>query len=140
MNGTYNMRVLFKAKDGGPESRVTGYWLLEWKRVCSIVLLRFDRGGREVYHTHAFAAWSWVLRGRLVEKFISSTDPLYQTKTLTASFKPVFTGRERLHQVTSTASPTWVLSFRGPWRNYWIEWDPETQVLTRLSHGRIPQK
>ena len=61
------MKFLFKAKDGGPESKVTGYWLIESKRWFSIALLRFDEGSREAFHTHAFNAISWVLWGELLE-------------------------------------------------------------------------
>ena len=41
------MKILNIAKDGGPESNVTGYWLVESKRFFSIVLLKFDKGSRE---------------------------------------------------------------------------------------------
>lgn len=53
------MKLLFKRKDGGQQSTVTGYWLIEWKNVFSIVLLKFEKGTREAYHTHAFNAFSW---------------------------------------------------------------------------------
>ena len=50
------MRLFFKSKDGGPDSSVTGYWLIESKKLFSIVLLKFDGRSREAYHTHAFNA------------------------------------------------------------------------------------
>jgi len=47
------MRLFQKAKDGGPESPVDGYFLIEIKSLFSIALLKFNNGGRENYHTHA---------------------------------------------------------------------------------------
>jgi hypothetical protein len=59
------MRFFHHGKDGGPESPVEGYWLFEIKWLCSIVLLKFNDGGREAYHSHAFNALSWLLKGDL---------------------------------------------------------------------------
>lgn len=127
------MKILFKAKDGGPESLVTGYWLFESKRLGSIVLLRFDQGSREAYHTHAFNALSWVLRGKLRE-VLHGTE---QEVNYTSSVKPILTPRARFHRVFGEARRTWVLSFRGPWVPYWREYLPSLNKYTRLSNGRV---
>lgn len=103
------MRLLFKGKDGGPESNVTGYWLIEAKGLFSFVLLRFDKGSREAYHSHAFNAWSWKL---------------------------VYTSRERMHKVYGMSDRTWVLSFRGPWADKWQEFFDKTRKFVTLTHGR----
>mgnify|MGYP001575993171 CR=1 FL=1 len=58
------MKLFYYGKDGGPESHVWGFWLIEAKSLFSIVLLRFENGTREAYHSHAFNSLSWVLRGR----------------------------------------------------------------------------
>lgn len=61
------MKFLYYGKNGGPESRVWGYFLIEIKSLFSIVLLRFENGSRDAYHTHAFHCFSWLLRGHLTE-------------------------------------------------------------------------
>ena len=58
------MKILSKGHDGGPNSGVTGFWIIELKWLFSIVILRFNRGTREAYHTHAFNAWTWWLKGK----------------------------------------------------------------------------
>ena len=58
------MKILWGDKDGGSESRVW-VWGLESKLFGSILLMCFRKGSREAYHTHAFNAISWVLRGWL---------------------------------------------------------------------------
>lgn len=57
---------LVKKKDGGPESPVDAYFLVELKGLFSIALLKFNKGCREAFHSHAFDAWTWFLSGDLV--------------------------------------------------------------------------
>lgn len=133
------MRWFFKGKDGGPESNVTGYWLVEAKNGLSIVLLRFDEGSREAYHDHAFNALSWVLKGHLTEFTRVAEfhdEDFVEWDDLLPSFKPVFTPRDRMHKVYGMAKRTWVLSFRGPWLIRWHEWLPELRKYVTLTHGR----
>lgn len=42
------MKLFKKMKDGGKESTVTGYWLIECKSLFSIVLLKFEGDSREM--------------------------------------------------------------------------------------------
>ena len=130
------MRLFFKGKDGGPESNVTGYWLIEWKAAFSIVLLRFDKGSREAYHSHAFNAISWVLKGLLHEYVLGEDGLIDRIDPLWASFLPYYTPRERMHKVYGIADKTWVLSFRGPWVAKWQEWFDKTGQTVTLTHGR----
>lgn len=125
------MKLFHKSKDGGPDSNVTGYWLIESKSLFSIVLLRFKKGSREAFHTHAFHAISWILKGKMREdtKFPDSTN------MLVPSILPLFTPRERLHKVTGIADDTWAVSFRGPWNEVWYEYFSEGRWDT-LTNGR----
>lgn len=122
-NGDPIFRLLWKAKDGGPDSNVTGYWLIECKRLFSIALLKFAPGSREAFHSHAFNALSWILRGKLREEVLIDGDfdlvGSYYVD-LPASFKPVYTPRDRTHRVYSEGT-TWAITFRGPWAKTWRE-------------------
>lgn len=124
------MRILAKMKDGGPESKVWGFWLIEIKSLFSIVLLKFEDGSREAYHNHAFNAISWILTGKLLERHLGDIPENY----LVPSFWPVVTKRNCFHKVTSIGT-TWAISFRGPWNNYWNEYTQENGVIT-LTNGR----
>jgi hypothetical protein len=125
------MKLFYKGKDGGKESKVHGYWLFESKKFGSIVLLRFDEGSREAHHTHAFNAISWVVKGELKEVLKDTGEEI----KLAASIKPVFTARERFHRVFGMAKHTWVLSFRGPWVPTWKEFLPKRGEIV-LTNGR----
>lgn len=122
------MKLFYKGKDGGADSNVFGYWLVEIKSLFSIALLRFENGTREAYHSHAFNCISWVLKGKLEEIHKDGTVEWH-----TPGLFPVITKRDTFHKVFSHGR-TWVLTFRGPWAKYWNEKIGE-DVIT-LTHGR----
>ncbi len=127
------MKFLSVSKDGGAESTVWAHWLFEIKGLCSIVLLRFEDGSRDAYHSHAFNSISWVLRGHLTER-VEAPWGLSEVNQYPASLSPVITRRETHHKVVSRGR-TWVLSFRGPWARTWTETLPSGETIT-LTHGR----
>lgn len=124
------MKIMQWGKDGGKESKVWGFWLLEIKWLFSIVLLRFDHGSREAYHSHAFNCISWIFKGGLYELHLDGKENWHRP-----GLKPVVTKRDTFHQVHSTGV-TWVLSFRGPWSKTWKEFIPATNEMKTLTHGR----
>ena len=126
------MKLFKKLKDGGPKSRVWGYFLIEWKSLFSIVLLHFRNGSREAFHSHAFNSVSWVLSGQLIETRIQNAEA--QRRAFLPSPIPVITTRDNLHKVVSIGN-TWVISFRGPWADQWQEIDEAGDLVT-LTDGR----
>lgn len=122
------MKILYHGKDGGYESTVFGFWLFEFKRLCSLVLLRFENGSREAYHSHAFSCFSWVLRGKLIENHLNGTTEIHKP-----SWRPFVTRRSTFHKVVSEGR-TWVLSVRGPWAKTWEEQVEDKRIL--LGDGR----
>jgi hypothetical protein len=130
------MKLLSRSKDGGAESHVWAYWLVELKHLGSVALLQFLPGSRDAFHSHAFSAVSWVLRGRLEEEVMerdSQRTLFYGTMVYTPSWRPIWTPRRRCHKVTSVGT-TWVLTFRGPWARTWKEYLPGLSTLG--FHGR----
>ena len=128
------MKLFKKMKDGGPHSTVTGYWLIEWKAVFSIVLLKFEGKSRETFHTHAFNCISWLISGSLTECFKDLSIPL---KHYSPSVIPFLTKRTDFHKVDSNGT-SWLLSIRGPWCKTWYETDQASPHQTRtLTSGRV---
>lgn len=123
------MKLFSKSHDGGKDSGVTGYWLIESKSLFSIVLLRFSEGSREAYHSHAFNALTFWLKGSVVEHF-ENGDPSLEW---TPSFKPKLTLRHNCHKIFATKT-SWAISFRGPWNNLWKE--VKNGEAYYLTHGR----
>lgn len=126
------MKFFTLSKDGGPESTVWAYTLIEIKSLFSIVLLRFEDGSRDAYHDHAFNAISWVLSGCLEEENLKRNALSFHWP----SFRKVITRRDTFHKVYSHGRSR-VLSLRGPWLKTWQEADRYGKVTT-LTHGRKP--
>lgn len=124
------MKFLSYGKDGGSKSTVTGFWFIEIKWLFSIVLLRFDEGSREAFHTHAFNALTWWLKGE-VEEFYQEGG----SKTWTPSVVPKFTPRRCFHKVFAKKT-TYAISFRGPWESLWKEYLPKENKTIIMTHGR----
>ena len=127
------MKFLKKMKDGGAESTVTGYWLVEIKDWFSIVLLKFEGKSREAYHTHAFNCWNWLIRGALKESRICGDSRYYQDNNSSRFFKIT---KDDFHKVDSISPVSWILSFRGPWDDTWKEYLPQEDRFRILTHGR----
>jgi len=130
INTQRNMKLFKRGKDGGAESTVTGYWLCEFKSLFSIVLLKFENGTRDAFHTHAFNSVSWLLRGKLIEHLHNSD----RIGVYLPSLRPIHTSEETYHKVESVGR-TWVLSFRGPWAKTWQEYTADGERT--LTHGRV---
>jgi hypothetical protein len=122
------MRFLSKTKDGGPQSPVDAYFLFEIKSGISIALLKFNKGGREAFHTHAFNALTWFLNGDLVEEAIDNTTHIYKRSLL-----PKITKREKNHRVYA-AKTSWCFTIRGPWTQTWTE--TQNNKTITLTHNR----
>lgn len=130
------MKLFKKMKDGGAESSVTGYWLCEFKRLFSVVLLKFEGQSRDAYHEHAFNCVNWLISGQLWETF-RQPDGSVKYRWYRPSFKPFIIRRSDFHKVDPGNRTAWVLSFRGPWSNTWKEYLPAENRERTLTHGRI---
>lgn len=124
------MKLFRKSHDGGKDSGVTGYWLIECKSLFSIVLLHFSPGSREAFHTHAFNALTWWLKGAVTEEYIDKT-----WRNWFPSFIPKFTPRNCFHKIHGSPKGAWALSFRGPWSATWME--NKNGDTYELGHGRV---
>lgn len=123
------MKLFQSAPDGGKSSGVTAYFLFESKRFGSIALLRFSKGSREAFHSHAFNALTWWLKGRVTEHHVSGASMEWKP-----SIKPKLTRRSCFHKVQAHET-TWCLTVRGPWVDQWKEKRGD-EVVT-LTHGRV---
>lgn len=121
------MKLFSKGADGGKDSGVTGFFLVEIKSLFSIVLLKFNKGTREAYHNHAFNAITFWLTGSVKEHMIDGR----VNEWLPGQVK--YTPREAFHKVEALED-TWALSIRGPWNRTWKENRRGKEVI--LTHGR----
>ncbi len=127
-NSKWFPRLFSVTSDGGKDSGVTAYFLIEWKVLFSIGILHFREGTREAYHSHAFNALTWWLKGKVTEIKLNGTETEYEP-----SFKPKLTLRDNIHKVLSHKD-TYALTLRGPWVDKWVEVRNNTWIT--LTHGR----
>ena len=124
------MKIFSFGKDGGDESTVFGFWLIEAKKLFSVALLKFNGYSREAFHSHAFNSVSWLLKGELIEEHMDEDVVVY-----TPSWKPIITRRNTFHKVSSVGK-SYVITFRGPWVPFWKEWLPLENRERTLTNGR----
>ena len=122
------MKLFKKADDGGKNSGVTGYFLFESKRFGSVAILRFNKGSREAFHSHAFNALTWWLKGKATEIHMNRAVCEWRP-----SFKPKYTPVGCFHKIIANET-VWALTIRGPWKDTWQECR-DGEVVT-LTHGR----
>jgi hypothetical protein len=120
------VKLFKRMRDGGPDSPVIGYFLVEIKSLFSIVLLHFT-DTREAYHSHAFNALTFWLKGKVVEYVHNGGWKIWYA----GDWK--YTPRNLMHKVRPLRD-AWALSIRGPWSDTWQEYK-EGQYTT-LAHGR----
>lgn len=125
------MKFFEKAPDGGANSGVTGYFLIEIKWLFSIVLLHFAKGTREAFHEHAFNALTIWLGGAVKEHH--QGDLWGWKMRFWLPFQWKITRRSVFHKIEALES-SWAISFRGPWKDHWRE-DRKGEMVT-LTHGR----
>lgn len=126
----YGHKFFSGGKDGGKKSHVDGFWFVELKGLFSVVLLRFNKGSREAFHTHAFNAYTFWLKGHVTEHHMDGTEMDWRP-----SLRPKFTGRGTYHKVFAHET-TYALSFRGPWQKEWKEYRQDEGREVTLTHGR----
>ena len=133
-------RLFYSKPDGGKNSGVTAYFLIEWKPVLSIALLKFEGGHRERenFHEHAFNAFTWWISGKASElrlSYIQQNDWYSSSTEYKRSIIPKLTKRDNLHKVFADTD-CWALSLRGPWKNSWREFNSADEKFLTLTHGR----
>lgn len=136
-NSKWFPRFFYVKPDGGKDSGVTAYFLIEWKILFSIGILHFKKGTREAYHNHAFNALTWWLKGSVTEAKLRPLTPELINGDIKTDYKPSlipkYTSRDNFHKVISHED-TYALTFRGPWYNVWKEFRNGKYVT--LTHGR----
>jgi hypothetical protein len=131
-----NCTFFKKSSDGGKDSGVTGFWLIEWKPVFSIVLLKFTPNTRENFHSHAFNALTWWLKGKVREQIVLTDDKIVLDLDWKPSFWPKFTPKENTHKIIVKGRSAWALSIRGGREKTWKEYNLGQGREITLTKGR----
>lgn len=124
------MLFFSKRKDGGKKSNVDGYFLIELKSLFSIALLKFNKGAREEFHSHAFGALTWFVSGDIKEEDVNGTEYKYKR-----SLMPKITKKNKVHRVIANKD-SWCITLRGKWVESWFEVTSDKKKKITFTHGR----
>lgn len=131
------MKFLQWSKDGGPESNVEGFFIIEIKGLFSIAILRFNEGMRETFHSHAFDAVTLPVSGDMEEQSLVGDilrPPEVSVKRY-INWKWKLTPKSKVHRVKVNKTG-YCLTLRGKWGKTWWEYNRKTQEFKLLGHGR----
>ena len=125
------MKILEKCKDGGINSTVDAYVLIEIKSLFSIIILKFNKGSRNNFHSHAFNAITWFLKGRVTEYHLDGGEKVFKGGLLSLKYTP----KTCFHKVYAHED-TYALTIRGSWKKTWSEFNPIKKIFIKLTNGR----
>ena len=113
---------------------VTQYTVFECKQLFSIIFYRWNTVDQVRFHTHAFNAYAFLLRGYYEEKVIKDNKII--NKTVNQLFKPRFLARNYCHSIGYAKPNTMTLVITGRWQDTWQEYFPDTEEWVTYSWGR----
>jgi len=116
------------------EGHVVAFTLFEWKYLFSIIIYQWKTIKQNRFHSHAFPAWAFLLRGQYEEEVY--TDKGIEKRVVNQWMKPRWLPRNYTHRILQAAPKTWTIIFVGPWHDFWYEWFEEENVWVKYTWGR----
>lgn len=109
--------------------------LLEWKPLFSLKLFHFYPGeAQEIYHTHSFSAYSFLLSGNYIEAFYNEYTNKFWSEPRNRS-RLIFIPKDRFHQITKSEG-CWTIMLTGNWNDEYKEYNEKTGEIIVSTHGR----
>lgn len=113
---------------------VTQYTVFECKWLFSIIFYRWNTVDQIRFHTHAFAAYAFLLRGWYRESVM--VDSVVEARTVDQTFKPRFLPKNYCHSIGYAKPNTVTMVIAGPWQKTWKEYFPDTKKWVTYGWGR----
>lgn len=109
--------------------------ILEYKPLFSLKVFYFQPGeAQEVFHTHSFSAYSFLIFGNYWERFF---DPKTreQFELPRNRSRIIHISKNRFHQITRSSGCLTIM-VTGPWGNSYKEFYADKNLMTESTHGR----
>jgi hypothetical protein len=106
------------------------YTILEIKWLFSIYFHVFNTVEQDRFHTHAFGAWAFLIRGGYEEEFIVSGQ--IRKKQVRPGMR--FIPKAYNHRLLKSEPNTLSILFAGPWSSTWTE--ENDRFVRTLTWGR----
>jgi hypothetical protein len=101
-----------------------GIWIYNWKTIL-----------QNRFHTHAFKAYAFLLRGGYIEEVIE--DGKILTRSVSRWMRPRYLPKNYCHRILRAEPNTWTIVFFGKWVPNWWEYFKNTNTWVKYSWGRI---
>lgn len=116
------------------EGSVTQYIILENKYFCSLIFYRWNTIKQARFHTHAFGAVAFLLKGWYWEKV--RFNDIEMTNFVNVPFVPRYLPKNYCHAIGNAKPGTLTMVITGPWQEYWWEYFPDTNMYVKYTWGR----
>lgn len=117
------------------DGHIIAYTLFEHKNLFSIIIYHWKSIAQNRFHTHAFSALAFLLRGSYTEERI--VNGKIETHKVKGIFKPRFLPKNYTHRILQAKPKTWSIVFVGPWIPYWFEYFHDTKTWVKYTWGRV---
>lgn len=131
------------------------FTIIEIKYLFGIIVNIFNTVDQDRFHSHAFHAWSWMIRGYYHEHVLKKQDdPRYfhpHFPGVSVDFKKIersrFIPKNYIHKITRSSPNAISITFEGPWGPTWDEffdngrikhysWGRKVLLDTKYPNGR----
>jgi hypothetical protein len=107
------------------------FTIIEIKHVGGIIVNIFNTEAQDRFHSHAFSAFSWMIRGHYYEDVIDRRFEVVTKKIEKSRFIP----KNYIHKITQSSPNAMSVTFEGPWDSTWNEYFDDGRIRT-YSWGR----
>jgi len=101
------------------------FTILEIKYVFGIIINIFNTTDQDRFHSHAFHAFSLMVRGHYIEDVIDGNNIV--TKKIE---KYRFIPRNYIHKIKGSSKNAISITFEGPWESTWNEYFDSGRIKT----------
>lgn len=131
----YLLPTVFKKKrvelgDG----HIIAYTIFEHKYLFSIIVYHWKTIKQNRFHSHAFPALAFLLKGSYEEEVFTTGGII--KKTVNQWLKPRVLPRNYTHRILKASPKTWTIVFTGPWIKHWYEYFEDTSTWIKYTWGR----
>ena len=106
------------------------FTLIEIKYIGGIIINKFNTIDQDRFHSHAFGAFSLMIKGWYFEEVIRD-NKVYKDLITTSRFIP----KNYIHKIKGSSKDAISITFEGPWGNTWSEFFDDGRVKV-YSWGR----
>ena len=127
--------ILFKKSEVAlGEGSVTQYIIFENKHFLSLIFYKWNTINQVRFHTHAFGAIAFLLKGWYWEKV--RFQGIEMTNFVNVPFLPRMLPRNYCHAIGNAKPGTITMVVAGPWQKNWLEYFPDTDTWVEYTWGR----